>query len=67
MGQCLIWLIALVLECVRRHNLDTKGAKVAADTTLEIVSSYWSELTELERKLINLRNAAQGFKIRHLR
>ena len=34
MGQCLVWLTALVPECVQRHNLDTKGVKVAADTTL---------------------------------
>ena len=62
MGQCLIWLIALVLECVRRHNLDTKGAKGCGRYDFEIVSSYWSELTELERKLINLRNAASRFQ-----
>jgi predicted Fe-S protein YdhL (DUF1289 family) len=44
-----------------------KRCKGCGRYDFEIVSSYWSELTELERKLINLRNAAQGFKIRHLR
>ena len=33
----------------------------------ETMSAYWNALTETERKLINLRNAFEGFEIRHLR
>ena len=45
----------------------TKGAKVVDATTLKIVSSFWNELDDIQRKLINLRNASEGFRIRHLR
>ena len=67
MGQCLVWLTAHAQECVLAHNLATKGAKVVDAMTLKPYSSFWNELDDIQRKLINLRNASEGFRIRHLR
>ena len=44
-----------------------KRCKGCGRYDFEANSSFWNELDDIQRKLINLRNAAQGFKIRHLR
>ena len=56
--------------CVGRCSVaqwDDDRCKGCGRYEKETVSAYWNALPETDRKLINLRNAFEGYEIRHLK